>query len=102
MPKETPQPFEFVAEPIPAELVNQLRAWIARGEFTTLRTVIAAKCKLAEQEAVKACYESKDSANYQLLSQEAMQRASRYRNCLGVLDEIAEQGSNLFSVKLKR
>jgi hypothetical protein len=102
MPKETPQPFEFGAETIPAELISQLRGWLSRGEFTTLRTVIAAKCKLAEQEAIQGCYNSQDSLNFQLFSQEAMQRAVRYRTCLSVLDEIAEQGSNLHTIKLKR
>lgn len=102
MPTETPQLFEFGEEAISAELASKLSGWLSRGEFVILKTVIAAKCKLAEQDAIKACYESSDYPNFQLLSQEAMQRAVRYRTCLGVLDEIAEQGNNLNTVKLKR
>lgn len=102
MPTDLGQLLRLEAEPIPEETAKLFRQWLDKPEGKLLRTLITAKCRLSEQDALMLAHKTIDSGNYSLLTDDAMKRAMHYQISLRVLEEFSDTTKPLHTVKLKR
>lgn len=92
---------ELIGEPLEQPRAENLRLWLAKPEGQTLRTVIAAKLRLKQEEALKAGMRADDANSYDLKASAEMKEAHRFQIALSVIEHIADTNTPLETIKLK-
>lgn len=93
------RPVELIGEPLEANLAKKLRDWLSKPEADILKAVVAAKMRLAQEQALVSCMKADDTNAYDLKSMAEMKLAHCYQTALDVLDEITN--TPLETLKLK-
>lgn len=93
---------ELIGEPLEPDRTKKLREWLSKGEAQTLRNVIGAKMRLAQEKALALGMKADgDNNSYDLKSMAEMKEAHRYQAALSVLDHVANPETTLETIKLK-
>lgn len=92
---------ELIGEPLAIDTAKKLRDWLRKPEAQTLRTVIGAKFRLAQEEALLDGMKADGSNGYGEKATLDLKKASRYATALNVIEEIANPETPLETIKLK-
>lgn len=90
-------------EPLVEERKNALKQWLAKPELALLMSVIAARGRVAEQEAIDQAHkasETADTPERRMMIGSAVMQSQRYFDAINILTELQSNPDSWHTLKL--
>lgn len=91
---------EAETTPLPADRAKQLRDWLKRPEYETLKLVVEGLVQVHQVKALDKMTTALTEKS-RTLADGSFEDARRFQNCLDVLGQIISPTTDLYTVKLE-